>query len=65
MLRRTKEDKNDELGLPPRAVLTRRDFFSSEEEDFYEALYSGSELDQLNDVADALQQKARRDSSPL
>ena len=41
MLRRTKVSRGDELGLPPRIVYTRRDLFSPEEEDVYEALYSG------------------------
>ncbi len=40
MLRRTKADKNDELGLPPRTVMTRRTMFDDDELDFYEALYS-------------------------
>lgn len=43
MLRRTKFERGKELGLPPRVVHTRRDLFSHEEEDFYEALYSGSQ----------------------
>lgn len=42
MLRRTKTGRGDELGLPPRVVTTRRDLFSPEEEDVYEALYSAS-----------------------
>ena len=37
MLRRTKLECADDLGLPPRVVITRRDFFNEEEEDFYEA----------------------------
>ena len=41
MLRRTKVDKNDELGLPPRHVITRRTYFDDEENDFYRALFSG------------------------
>lgn len=44
MLRRTKTGRGDELGLPPRVVCTRRDRFSPEEEDVYEALYSGTEV---------------------
>jgi DNA repair protein RAD16 len=42
MLRRTKIGRGDELGLPPRIVYTRRNLFSREEEDLYEALYSGA-----------------------
>eukprot|EP01147_Barroeca_monosierra_P007540 gene7540-9823_t len=42
MLRRTKVDRGSELGLPPRIVHTRRDLFTQEEEDFYEALFSES-----------------------
>ncbi len=30
------------MGLPPRIIYTRRDMFSPEEEDVYEALYSAS-----------------------
>lgn len=41
MLRRTKVERGAELGLPPRMVLTRRDLFNPEEEDFYQSLYSG------------------------
>lgn len=41
MLRRTKVERGSELGLPPRIVYTRRDLFNEEEDDFYEALYSG------------------------
>ena len=44
MLRRTKVGRGEELGLPPRIVYTRRDLFSPEEEDVYEALYSGTFL---------------------
>ena len=43
MLRRTKVERGSELGLPPRVVHTRRDLFSHEEEDFYEALFSGAQ----------------------
>eukprot|EP00049_Salpingoeca_infusionum_P003423 m.66527 g.66527 ORF g.66527 m.66527 type:complete len:775 (-) comp12121_c0_seq1:1020-3344(-) len=42
MLRRTKVERGSELGLPPRVVHTRRDLFSHEEEDFYEALFTES-----------------------
>jgi DNA repair protein RAD16 len=40
MLRRTKIDCADDLGLPPRTVVVRRDIFSEEEEDVYTSLYS-------------------------
>jgi len=40
MLRRTKLEKADELGLPPKIVEIRSDYFNEQEEDFYEALYS-------------------------
>lgn len=40
MIRRTKIEKADDLGLPPRIVTVRRDYFNEEEEDFYQALYS-------------------------
>ncbi|KAI7907279.1 SNF2 family N-terminal domain-containing protein [Cokeromyces recurvatus] len=40
MLRRTKIECADDLGLPPRSVIIRRDLFSEEEEDVYTSLYS-------------------------
>ncbi|KAJ2701783.1 DNA repair protein rad16, partial [Coemansia spiralis] len=40
MLRRTKVERSDDLGLPPRIVVTRRDKFSPEEEDLYVSLFS-------------------------
>ncbi|KAL6940544.1 DNA repair protein rad16 [Hanseniaspora vineae] len=40
MLRRTKVERSDDLGLPPRIVTVRRDFFSPEEKDLYQSLYS-------------------------
>ncbi|KAJ2999141.1 DNA repair protein rad16 [Globomyces sp. JEL0801] len=40
MLRRTKVEKNDELGLPPRIVVSRRDYFNDAEEELYESLYT-------------------------
>ncbi|KAI8973440.1 SNF2 family N-terminal domain-containing protein [Mycotypha africana] len=40
MLRRTKIECADDLGLPPREVVVRRDIFSEEEEDMYTSLYS-------------------------
>ncbi|KAI9137496.1 SNF2 family N-terminal domain-containing protein [Paraphysoderma sedebokerense] len=42
MLRRTKIEKADDLGLPPRNFVIRRDYFSDEEKDFYQSLYSDS-----------------------
>jgi len=40
MIRRTKIECSDDLGLPPRIVTVRRDVFSEAEEEFYESLYS-------------------------
>ncbi|KAI9335870.1 SNF2 family N-terminal domain-containing protein [Pilaira anomala] len=40
MLRRTKIECADDLGLPPRTVIVRRDVFTEEEEDVYTSLYS-------------------------
>jgi DNA repair protein RAD16 len=42
MLRRTKEEKADDLFLPPRIITIRKDEFDEEENDFYDALYSQS-----------------------
>ena len=42
MLRRTKLEKVDELGLPPRVITIRRDLFNQAEEELYESLYSDS-----------------------
>lgn len=42
LLRRTKIAKASDLGLPPRTVRIRRDWFSEDEEDFYQSLYSDS-----------------------
>ncbi|KAI9218748.1 SNF2 family N-terminal domain-containing protein [Blastocladiella britannica] len=42
MLRRTKLERADDLGLPPRHVSIRRDMFSPDERDFYSSLYSES-----------------------
>lgn len=42
MLRRTKLERADDLGLPPRTVVVRRDLFNEEEEDMYQSLYSDS-----------------------
>ncbi|KAF5371952.1 hypothetical protein D9615_008067 [Tricholomella constricta] len=45
MLRRTKLQKADDLGLPPRTVLVRRDYFSPEEKDLYLSLYTNAKRD--------------------
>ena len=42
MLRRTKEGSADDLGLPPKNVIIRRDHFNPHELDFYESLYSAT-----------------------
>lgn len=42
MLRRTKLERVDELGLPPRTLLIRRDNFNQAEEELYASLYSSS-----------------------
>ncbi|EDO15609.1 hypothetical protein Kpol_1006p5 [Vanderwaltozyma polyspora DSM 70294] len=40
MLRRTKVERADDLGLPPRIVTVRKDYFNEEEKDLYRSLYS-------------------------
>ena len=40
MLRRTKVQRADDLGLPPRVVTVRRDYFSPEENELYLSLFS-------------------------
>lgn len=42
MLRRTKLERADDLGLPPRIVEIRKDRFNDEEKDLYQSLYSDS-----------------------
>ncbi|KAG6896857.1 hypothetical protein C0992_005604 [Termitomyces sp. T32_za158] len=42
MLRRTKLQRADDLGLPPRTVLVRKDYFSPEEKDLYLSLYTNA-----------------------
>lgn len=42
MLRRTKLERADDLGLPPRIVEIRKDRFNEEEKDLYTSLYSDS-----------------------
>lgn len=40
MLRRTKVERADDLGLPPRIVTVRKDYFNDEEKDLYQSLYT-------------------------
>jgi SNF2 family DNA or RNA helicase len=40
MLRRTKIERADDLGLPPRTVVVRKDYFSPEEKELYTSLFS-------------------------
>lgn len=40
MLRRTKLQRADDLGLPPRTIIVRRDYFSPEEKELYLSLFS-------------------------
>ncbi|KAI0034397.1 SNF2 family N-terminal domain-containing protein [Vararia minispora EC-137] len=40
MLRRTKVQRADDLGLPPRTIIVRRDYFSPEEKELYLSLFS-------------------------
>ncbi|KAI8853348.1 P-loop containing nucleoside triphosphate hydrolase protein [Chytridium lagenaria] len=42
MLRRTKVERANDLGLPPRVITVRRDVFNEAEEELYESLYSDS-----------------------
>lgn len=42
MLRRTKEERADDLGLPPKIVKVRRDYFNEEELDLYDSIYGDS-----------------------
>ncbi|KAK9723266.1 DNA repair protein rad16 [Basidiobolus ranarum] len=42
MLRRTKLEKEDDLGLPPKNVTIRLNYFNEEEEEIYESLYTDS-----------------------
>ncbi|KAG1888839.1 SNF2 family N-terminal domain-containing protein [Suillus subluteus] len=43
MLRRTKIQRADDLDLPPRVVIVRRDYFSPEEKELYLSLFSDCE----------------------
>lgn len=38
--RRTKLERADDLGLPPRTITIRRDYFSPEEKELYLSLFS-------------------------
>ncbi|EMD41151.1 hypothetical protein CERSUDRAFT_131728 [Gelatoporia subvermispora B] len=40
MLRRTKIQRADDLGLPPRTIVIKRDYFSPEEKELYLSLFS-------------------------
>jgi DNA repair protein RAD16 len=40
MLRRTKIQRADDLGLPPRTITIRRDYFSPEEHELYLSLFT-------------------------
>ncbi|KAF6008949.1 hypothetical protein HII12_003838 [Brettanomyces bruxellensis] len=42
MLRRTKVERADDLGLPPKIVEIRRDYFNPEEKDLYMSLFTNS-----------------------
>lgn len=40
--RRTKLERADDLGLPPRTIVVRRDYFSPEEKELYMSLFTGA-----------------------
>jgi DNA repair protein RAD16 len=42
MLRRTKQEKADDLGLPPKTIKIRRNYFSEAELDLYDSVYGDS-----------------------
>ncbi|KAL1408272.1 DNA repair protein rad16 [Vanrija albida] len=42
MLRRTKLERADDLGLPPRTIVVRRDFFSPQEKELYMSLFTNA-----------------------
>ncbi|PSS31981.1 hypothetical protein PHLCEN_2v2223 [Hermanssonia centrifuga] len=52
MLRRTKIQRADDLGLPPRIVVVRRDYFSPEEKELYLSLFSDAKR-QFNTFVDS------------
>jgi hypothetical protein len=39
---RTKLERADDLGLPPRTIVVRRDFFSKEEKELYMSLFTNA-----------------------
>jgi len=41
-------ERADDLGLPPRTVVVRRDYFSAEEKELYASLYSDSKRNLLH-----------------
>jgi DNA repair protein RAD16 len=43
MLRRTKRQREEDLGLPPKVMTIRRDKFSEEEHDLYNSIYSDAQ----------------------
>ncbi|TBU50560.1 SNF2 family N-terminal domain-containing protein [Dichomitus squalens] len=52
MLRRTKIQRADDLGLPPRTVIIKRDYFSPEEKELYLSLFSDAKR-QFNTYVDS------------
>jgi DNA repair protein RAD16 len=40
MLRRTKLERADDLGLPPRTIVVRKDYFSPAEKELYMSLFT-------------------------
>ncbi|GMK57208.1 hypothetical protein CspeluHIS016_0400420 [Cutaneotrichosporon spelunceum] len=42
MLRRTKLERADDLGLPPRTIVVRRDYFSPQEKELYMSLFTNA-----------------------
>ncbi|KAI6046523.1 SNF2 family N-terminal domain-containing protein [Pisolithus marmoratus] len=52
MLRRTKIQRADDLGLPPRTVIVRRDYFSPEEKELYLSLFTDAKR-QFNTYVDS------------
>lgn len=41
-LSRTKLERADDLGLPPRTIVVRRDFFSPQEKELYMSLFTNA-----------------------
>lgn len=44
MLRRSKVDRNDEMGLPPRRIIIRKAYFDEMETDYYQALQHDAQV---------------------